>query len=260
MTHEPDPTLSTSLGRRVSRRTVVRTAAWSVPAVSVISAAPAFAVSECAPGAKTWNFDDLANGQPAGVKFYTSASSTARGTEYTTYATTATAWNGTSGGFRNMASATGLTSSATVADQAAATDRAIAVRQVAQTNGTFPNSDPGASFEFALGSTVGKTAIQAAFNLQSLDVASVRQTTWTVDAWVDGSPIAASSITGILTTGGTTFGSSAITATFPATVEGAADVYIRVYTAAASTGTGNRASTGIDNMSISWACPQPPRA
>jgi len=53
--------------QRVSRRTVVKGAAWAAPVVAMASAAPAFAASPCTP---TVSFDDLTVGtSPTTIKF-----------------------------------------------------------------------------------------------------------------------------------------------------------------------------------------------
>ena len=41
--------------RSVSRRTIVKGAAWSVPAIALAAAAPAFAASQCLPAVIDWN-------------------------------------------------------------------------------------------------------------------------------------------------------------------------------------------------------------
>lgn len=157
-------------------------------------------------------------------------------------------WADSAGQFRNVASATGLTSSATTTAQGAAVNRAIAVRQ-----SSASGFDPGAAFVVALPST--RTNVTVTFLLQSLDGSTApRATTWKVDGGLAGAttPILATTtvVSGDLTTGANTFDSVAVTAVFPAGMNNLTNAFIRIVTVGASANSGNRPTTGIDNLVV----------
>src|SRR6185436_19878104 len=103
------------------------------------------------------NFNTIGSGLPAGFTVRTGATATALGTAQT-LTSTATAWNNTTGAFKNFASATGMLSSATAVEQAASTDRALGVRQVAGT-------DLGVAFTFQIANTTSLSNFQLSFKL-----------------------------------------------------------------------------------------------
>jgi hypothetical protein len=194
----------------------------------------------------TENFDNLASGLPTGFSVYTGATATAVGTA-ATLTTAATPWNNTSGAFKNFASATGLTATASTADQAAATNRALGVRPT----GTF--GDPGAAFVFQAANTTGKTDFQLSFLLQSLDNSVGRSVTWTVDYAIGATPTAFTPVASGTGTTSPTFGSTPITVSFGTALDNATGpVWIRVVALAASTGSGSRPTSAIDDFSLSW--------
>jgi hypothetical protein len=135
----------------------------------------------------------------------------------------------------------------------------LGIRQVGNTNASFPNSDPGVAFVLKLNNTVGHKTFNLAFKLQSLDTSSPRVTTWTVDYAVATSatatPTAFTPITttGTMTTGGHTFSNTTIGANFGTALDNKAfPVYIRVVALSATTGNGNRASTAIDSFALTY--------
>ncbi|ANI88241.1 hypothetical protein A9P82_02330 [Arachidicoccus ginsenosidimutans] len=193
------------------------------------------------------NFDGIASGLPAGFSVNTGSSATSIGTAVTTI--TKATWATTSGQFTNYASAS-LGASATTTEQGNATDRALGVRQT----GSF--GDAGAAFVFQISNTLGKTSFSLTFDLQSLDANSPRTTAWQVQYGLGSNPTSftdASTITGTLTTGGSTFSNNTITADFGNALDNQSGVVtIRIVTLNKSTGSGNRPSTAIDNFSLSW--------
>lgn len=197
----------------------------------------------------TETFDNLGSGLPTGFGVYTAATASALGTAAT--APTAQAlWGDTGGGFKNFASADGLTSSASAADQSAATDRALGVRQ---TGGV---GDPGAAFTFQVANTTGKTDFSLSFKLQSLDAASPRVTTWQVDYGLGSAPTSFTVVGTGSTTGGSTFSNNTVTVSFSSALDNqSGPVTIRIVALAGSTGTGNRPSTGIDDFALSFSQP-----
>jgi hypothetical protein len=197
----------------------------------------------------TLNFDNIGSGLPAGVNVASSGSATSLGT-VETFNTIKGLWGATGVGFKNYASATGLTSAATSTDQDNATNRALGVRQTSATG-----FDPGASFIFVLANTTGKNNLKMDFLLQSLDNTSTRTTTWSVDYALGDNPttFTNATATGTLTTGGSTFSNNAVGVTFPAAVNNQSQkVWIRIITKSATTGSSNRASTGIDDVKFTW--------
>src|SRR6266487_1156239 len=192
------------------------------------------------------NFDGIGSGLPVGVTVKTGATASTLGTD-AAFATAPDTWNHTTGGFKNFASGNndqGVT-------QSTATDRAIGVRQVTAT-------DPGAAFVFQVANTSGKINFALDFNLQSLDASSPRITTWRVDYGfgINPSTFIVPAITGILTTGGFTFTNNPIHVDFGSALDNQSGIItIRIATLTASSGSGNRASTGIDDFTLSWEEP-----
>jgi hypothetical protein len=194
-------------------------------------------------------FDGLASGLPAGFGIYTGATASSLGTA-ATLTTAATAWNNSTGAFKNFASAD-IGSTATSAAQASATDRALGVRQT----GTV--GDPGASFVFKVANTTGRTDFALMFSLQSLDAASPRTAAWTVDYGVGTAPTSFTTLaTGTGTTGGTAFSNTPIRVSFGTALDDiSGPITIRISTLAATTGSGNRPSSAIDDFQLSWNTP-----
>ena len=199
----------------------------------------------------TINFDNIGSALPTGVSVSSNATSTSLGSAGA-YSTTKALWTATSAGFKNVASATGLTQGAGNTEQDNSTNRALAVRQT----GTVDiGGDPGASFIFLLANTTGKNNLKMEFQLQSLDAASARVTTWVVEYGLGETPTSFTAVTptGTMTTGGNTFSNTAITVNFPAAVSNQSQkVWIRLFAKTPTTGGGSRATTAIDDVKFSW--------
>ncbi len=194
------------------------------------------------------NFNSVGTGLPAGVTVFTGATSTAFGNAGT-FNSAVGLWAATGAGFKNFASANGLTATADQATQDAATNRALGVRQTSSTG-----YDPGASFVFQIANTTGKTNVQLQFLLQSLDNTIGRTTTWTVDYALGDNPTSftAATPTGTMTTAGT-FTNNTINVNFGGALDNKSQkVWIRVSTFSATTGSGSRPSTAIDDFRVSW--------
>ncbi len=206
----------------------------------------------------TQTFDGIASGLSTGAPGWTVrtvATASALGT-VATLNTTATAWADTVGTFKNFASADALTSASSSTAQSNSTDRALGVRQ----SGSF--GDPGAAFVLQLANTTGKTSFNLSFKLQSLDNTSGRSVIWRVDYGLGTSPTAFSSVatTPAAITTTPTWGSANVTVTLPAALENqTGNVWIRIVTIVASTVSGSRPSSAIDDVSLSWsaACAAP---
>lgn len=203
------------------------------------------------------NFDNLGSGLPSGVYVKQEATALDLGNEGTVYQnvfSTQTAWNQTSAGFKNFASATGLASNSTTAQQNASTNRALGIRQTG-TAGT--GGDPGAAFAFQLANTTGKTNLALEFKLQSLDATAVgRTTTWRVDYGVGLSPSGFSTVVtspASLTTAYGTFANTTVNVNFGSALDNINQpIWIRIVALTNTTGGGNRASTGIDDVRFTW--------
>ncbi|HEY9659313.1 MAG TPA: hypothetical protein V6C65_12730, partial [Allocoleopsis sp.] len=196
------------------------------------------------------NFDAISAGLPAGFTVRTGANASSLGTAQA-LTTAATAWNNTTGAFKNVASANGLVSTSTSAEQNASSDRALGLRQT----GTV--GDPGGAFTFQIANTAGLSNFQLSFKLQSLDVASPRTTVWVVQYGVGTSPasfttVASSPVT--LSTGNLTFTNNSVFVNFGAALDNQGqNVWIRIVTLAASTGSGNRPTSAIDDFSLTYS-------
>jgi len=206
----------------------------------------------------TINFDNLASGLPTGVYVKQDATPTSLGTDGTVYNgsfNNKTAWNQTSLGFKNFASATGLNSTSTSTDQDNSTNRALGVRQ---TSAVSSGGDPGASFAFLLTNTTGKTNLKLNFLLQSLDAPATagRTTTWKVDYGVGASPssfITVATNPSTLTTTLGNFTNTPVTVNFGNTLDNINQpIWIRVSTFTQTSGGGSRPSSAIDDVKFTW--------
>ena len=205
----------------------------------------------------TQNFDGIGNGLPQGIYVKIGASSSSVGTGDmplfpTTGLNTATAWNQTSAGVKNFASATGLTATSDATAQGAATNRALGIRQTSATG-----YDPGSSYLFELTNTTGKTNFQLSFLLQSLDASATGRTTvWKVEYGLGDNPTSFTEINtspSSLNTSLGTFSSVPVTVSFGSALNNLNQkVWIRIVTLAATTGSNSRASTAIDNLQLTW--------
>jgi endonuclease I len=204
----------------------------------------------------TQNFDGIGAGLPTGFTVATAASGTMLGANAAFNTANTTAWNSLTSGWKNYASATGLTASSNAAAQTASTNRAVANRQSNSTG------DPGAALNMQLANTTGLTNFTLSFLLQSLDNTSPRVTTWTVQYGFGNAPImftVPATITGTLTTGGTSFTSNTITVNFGNALDNNnGNVWIRIVALNASINTGNRATTGIDDVVLNYNNAAPP--
>jgi hypothetical protein len=196
----------------------------------------------------TQNFDSIGTALPTGWDVRTDATASALGNT-ASFSTNATSWGDSSGAFKNFAASTGLTETATTAQQSGSTNRALGIRQT----GAF--GDPGASFNFHF-STLGVQVTSISLDLMMLSV-QTRSTTWSIQYGVGANPTS-------FTTLGTwsdpgAFGATSFnftTANFGTALDNQSDLWFRVAALSGSTGSGNRDSMGIDNFSIA-AVPEP---
>jgi uncharacterized protein YdeI (BOF family) len=191
-------------------------------------------------------FDNIGTALPTGWGTKTGVTSnTVLGTD-AALTVAPTLWNITSGRFNNYASGDiGL-----AGDQAAATDRALGIRQT----GTV--GDPGAAFVLKLANTTGFSGLKMAFKLQSLDTASPRIAVWIIEYGIGETPASFSPLVttpSVLTTGGSNFSNTNVAANFGTALDNiSTTVWIRIRTNVATTGAGSRPSTAIDDVILTF--------
>ncbi|RXK80599.1 DUF5689 domain-containing protein [Filimonas effusa] len=192
------------------------------------------------------NFDDLAEGLPAGVSVRTGASGTDSG-NIGIMPTTRVSWNSSGGGFKNLASASALPATASASVQLATMNRALGVRQVAAT-------DKGVAFVFLINNTLGKKNIGIQGVLQSLDASISRIANWNIDYAIGAKPVAFTVLpAGNLGTGGGNFGKTTFSAVLPPAVDNRASrVWIRIVVLTATSGSGSRPLSAIDDIQLYW--------
>lgn len=196
------------------------------------------------------NFDDIGTSLPTGWTVRNNATSSTLGTSLS-FNTAETTWGTTTGNFRNVASATGLSSGSSNTAQGDSTDRALGVRQ----SGSF--ADPGASFNFNF-STIGVNVAAISLDMMMLDVEG-RSTTWSIQYGIGASPTSWTTLGTYADPGtwGTThysFNSS----NFGTSLDNLSSVWFRVAALTAATGSGSRDTFAIDNFSLS--IPEPASA
>lgn len=198
----------------------------------------------------TQNFDQLEDGIPTGWKISTKATASALGEDAIFNADQKGVWNGTGGGFKNYASGTGMQADATNGEQDAATNRALGVRQ------TGSIGDPGAAFVMQIANTADRNSFQLKFQIQSLDASSPRTTKWQVQYAYGNNPTAFTNLITspeIISTGGETFSNTEINLDFGSAIDNINQpVWIRIVALANSTGGGNRTTTAIDDVELTW--------
>ncbi|MBV8255103.1 MAG: hypothetical protein JO154_21050 [Chitinophaga sp.] len=199
------------------------------------------------------DFNNLSNGLPAGVTLKIPTATTLGADPAAANALKPALrpmWKETTGAFKNLASANdaSITAASDSLTQAASTNRALGVRQT----GTFE----AVAYTFEVNDTKGKSNLKMSFSLQSLDATSGRTTTWYVDYGFGDNPSTftkATNVTGTLTTGGLAQSNNTINVDFGSALDNqTGKVYIRIITTAATTGTGNRATSAIDDVKFSW--------
>ncbi len=198
------------------------------------------------------NFNSITT-LPLGWDLRTGATTSSLGTAGATYVGTPganTAWNSTTGNFRNAASATGQIGNEDTATQSANPNRALAIRQ----SGAF--GDPGGAFTF-VSSTVNVLAITSiSLDAQLLNL-QPRSTQWTVRYSLGNAPTT-------FTTLGTfddpgVFGSTNIAYNgLNITPDNSNILTVQVVALTTSSGTGSRDTFGIDNFAINYTpVPEP---
>ncbi len=193
------------------------------------------------------DFNSIASGLPVGFSVRTGSTSSSFGTA-ATFTTTPATWANSGAGFKNYASG----NIDEGGQQGSATDRAIGIRQ------TGSVGDPGAAFVAQIANTLGKINFTLDFKLQSLDAASARSVVWQVQYGIGAAPTTwvVPTTTGNLATGGQSFSNNDIHVDFGNALDNLSDIItIRIVTLNASTGSGSRPSTAIDDFELGWEDP-----
>ena len=186
---------------------------------------------------------------PSGWTTRTGATASALGATLHTPATSGT-WASTTGQFRFCASAkTPLTSASSSALQNGATDRCLAIRST----GSF--GDPGQAFVLELANTLGFTNFSMSFAAQLLSPQG-KTTIYRVDFGTGSSP-------STFTQAGATFtdlginsglwGVQPVTINFGNALDNiSSNVWIRIVSLNAASGSGNTCTFGIDDVNLNW--------
>ncbi len=186
---------------------------------------------------------------PTGWTTRANATGSALGSNIRTPATSNT-WGDTQGEFRFCASAKSpLTSISNTANQNSATDRVLAVR----TSGSF--ADPGQSFNLQIANTTGLNNFSISFSAQLLDLQG-RTSTYAVQYGTGTSPTSWTTVGATFTDLGINtgiWGSTTITRTFGTALNNiSSNVWIRIVSLSAASGSNNRCTFGIDDVFLSW--------
>ena len=198
----------------------------------------------------TQNFDAISNGLPAGWSLRTNATTTTLGTITTNFNAGGKTWGDSGGEFGNCASTvansgTNFTGSESTAIQAGCTNRALAVRQT----GSF--GDPGAAFVLQITNTLGLSNLTFSVHLCTLRTNGYT-TIWTNQYAVGNSPSSFTTLGAY--TNSSAFGTTTQTYNLGADANStSSNVWIRIVALSPATGSGSRATFGIDDFSLSWA-------
>jgi hypothetical protein len=235
-------------------------AGFAATALAAVSLQPASAQPVSLTGTSYTNtFDNLeAEAGPPGEWYtYTAASATAPGTLATwslaNYTSSSNYWRNTSGRFANQASTFSyiggtnfLGTETNNPIQFTEPNRCLAVRQVSAT-------DMGAAFVIKIADTLGRKNFVLTLDSLNLDSTSTRTTTWTVDYGFGTVPSVFVPVTTFANAAGT-FSTNHRTITFPnGTIDNnAGPLWIRIVVLTPTSGSGNRETTGIDNVGLTW--------
>jgi hypothetical protein len=194
------------------------------------------------------DFNVISNGLPTGWSVRLNATTNGLGTN-ANFPTAPKTWGDSGGEFGNCASTVANsgtnfigTESSTI--QGNCTNRALAVRQ------TGSVGDPGAAFTLQIANTIGLSNLTFSVNLCTLRTNGYT-TVWTIQYAVGDLP---TNFTSLGTySNATSFAASAHTNNLGANANNASsNVWIRIVALSPATGSGSRATFGIDNFSLSW--------
>lgn len=207
-------------------------------------------ISLPASGTYTQTFDNIAGGLPAGWTVRTGATNNfpqSLGTEVS-FTTAPAAWDDTADGFKNVASADGLSPTDTSAEQAGSSDRALGIRQSAA------SGDPGAAFTLQLNNTLGVPNLNLKFKIQSLNALATRTTTWRVEYGLGTVPPIYFPLGTSFTTSGTAFSNREIAINLGSNLNSnSGPVRLRIISDTPTSGSGSRPITAIDDVVLTYS-------
>lgn len=195
------------------------------------------------------DFNKLATaGLPAGVTVRLNPSATSLGTA-ASLNPKPLEWDDVAYGFKVFASANdpNINESSDSITQVDNTNKALGIRQT--------SSNEIVGFVFEINNTTGKSNLKMSFSLQSLDKSSPRTATWQVDYGAGDAPTSFTNAnaSGTLTTGNSQFTNNQVTVDFGSALNNKSEkIFIRIWTPAKTTGTGNRPSSAIDDVKFSF--------
>ncbi len=192
------------------------------------------------------DFNDIGSGAPEGWSFLEGASSGETGVSVD-LKTSPTTWSSTSSGFKNYASANGLSIDSSSSDQGDSLDRAVGVRST----GSF--GDPGAAFMFSVADTLGFSDFGLSFDAQILDEEG-RSTEWTVGYRIGDSEFVSMDSFTL-----SDFGTQNYSYSFGNSLDNLGDsLDFRIASLSDSIGSGSRDTFAIDNFEVSFTpVPEP---
>ncbi len=197
----------------------------------------------------TQDFNAISNGIPIGWSVRLNATATNLGTN-ANFPTAAKTWTDTTGEFGNCASTvanagTNFIGNESTTLQGNCTNRALAIRQT----GSF--GDPGAAFVLQITNTLGLSNLTFSVHLCTLRTNGYT-TIWTNQYAVGNSPGSFTTLGSY--TNSNTFGATTQTYNLGADANNtSSNVWIRIVALAPATGSGSRATFGIDNFTLTWA-------
>ncbi len=212
-------------------------------AAAAIITGPLAAQVPLSSGTYVQTFDAIGSGLPAGWSVTTGATASALGTTAAFDASTSSNWSVTTGSWRNSAAADnpGFTATTATAAQAAATDRALGIRQT----GAF--GDPGAAANFNF-STIGLQVTSISFSAQMLSV-QTRSTTWSLQYGLGAVPSTWTTVASY--SDPAVFGATTMTASgFGTALDNQSNVWLRIVALVVTSGSGSRDTFGIDDFTI----------
>jgi hypothetical protein len=196
----------------------------------------------------TQNFDAISNGLPTGWSVRLNATTNNLGTNVD-FPTAPKTWGDSKGEFGNWTSTlsntgTNFNGGEPTGTQTNCLNRALALRQ------TSAFGDPGAAFVLQLANTAGLSNLTFSADLCLLRTNGYT-TLWTVQYAIGNSPV---SFTTLGTyTNATVFGATTQTYNLGTNANNlSSNIWIRIAALSPATGSGSRATFGIDNFSLSW--------
>jgi len=242
----------------------------AIVAAGLVSSLPAFGQATLVLSGTNYvqDFNAIDAGLPDGWTVRTAATPTSVGAisswQLANSSPLSNSWASTTGKFGNHASTvsnfgTNFLGSEVATNQAAATNRALAIRQTAAVG------DPGAAFVLRIQNTTGFGQFALSLDFETLSPQG-RQTIYTLDYAVGNTPSSFTSMgtyTNFANTNGGVFGATTQTFNFGSVLDDQSEnVWIRVAALATTTGSGSRPTFGIDNFNLGWtnvaSVPKPP--